>query len=285
MSQHDFNIDNQTAPAFRSDLNNALEALGTLSSGATAPSTTFANMIWYDTAANILKMRSENDDAWINVGYLCQSTNKFCILDDTNVVTTGGTQAGLLGDQATSAWEAGTSTTESLVSPAKVASAIATLGVSGLASTQVFTSSGTWTKPSGVTKALVFVTGGGGGGAVFSAGRGAGTAISLRDVSSISSVTVTIGSGGSGSTSVGGAGSDSEWVEGGNTIVGAGAPTSSGGGGGTSSGGILNMQPGTGTFWGSTYGSPGEAGEEQDEGPDTPGASGGDGVVWVLEFK
>lgn len=124
MSQHDFNIDNQSAPAFRSDLNNALEALGTLSSGATAPSTTFANMIWYDTAANILKMRSENDDAWINVGYLCQSTNKFCILDDTNVVTTGGTQAGLLGDQATSAWEAGTSTTESLVSPAKVKAAI-----------------------------------------------------------------------------------------------------------------------------------------------------------------
>ena len=124
MSQHDFNIDNQTAPAFRSDLNSALEALGTLSSGATAPSTTFANMLWYDTAANILKMRSEADDAWINVGYLCQSTNKFCILDDTNVVTTGGTQAGLLGDQATSAWEAGTSTTESLVSPAKVKAAI-----------------------------------------------------------------------------------------------------------------------------------------------------------------
>ena len=127
MSQHDFNIDNQTAPAFRSDLNSALEALGTLSSGATAPSTTFANMLWYDTADNILKMRSEADDAWINVGYLCQSTNKFCILDDTNVVTTSGTQAGLLGDQATSAWEAGTSTTESLVSPAKVKAAIEAL--------------------------------------------------------------------------------------------------------------------------------------------------------------
>jgi len=80
-------------------------------------------MLWYDISNNILKMRTEADDAWINVGYLCQSTNKFCILDDTNVVTTSGTQTGTIGDQPTSDWEAGTSTTESLVSPAKVKAA------------------------------------------------------------------------------------------------------------------------------------------------------------------
>ena len=77
MAQHDFNIDNQSAPAFRGDLNNALEALGTLSSGATAPATTYANMLWYDTATNILKMRSEADDAWIALGTLDQSANTF----------------------------------------------------------------------------------------------------------------------------------------------------------------------------------------------------------------
>jgi len=77
MAQHDFNIDNQSAPAFRGDLNNALEALGTLSSGATAPATTYANMLWYDTANNILKMRSEADDAWIDLGTLDQSANTF----------------------------------------------------------------------------------------------------------------------------------------------------------------------------------------------------------------
>jgi len=123
MAQHDFSIANQTFPATRTDLNNALEALATLSSGATEPTTTYADMLWYDSGNNILKMRSEADDAWINVGYLCQSTNKFCILDDTNVVNTSGTQTGTIGDQATSAWEAGTSTTESLVSPAKVKAA------------------------------------------------------------------------------------------------------------------------------------------------------------------
>jgi len=131
MAQHDFDIANQTFPATRTDLNNALEALATLSSGATEPTTTYADMLWYDSGNNILKMRSEADDAWINVGYLCQSTNKFCILDDTNVVNTSGTQTGTIGDQATSAWEAGTSTTESLVSPAKVKAAVEALAPAG----------------------------------------------------------------------------------------------------------------------------------------------------------
>lgn len=124
MSQNDFVIANQSAPDFRSDLNNALQALASLSSGATAPATTYANMLWYDTASNILKMRSEADDAWISIGYLDQTTNAFRILDDTQVVNTSGTQTGLLGDQATATWETGTSTTESLVSPAKVSAAI-----------------------------------------------------------------------------------------------------------------------------------------------------------------
>ena len=77
MAQHDFNIDNQSAPAFRGDLNNALEALVTLSSNATAPATTYAGMIWHDTAANTLYIRSDADDAWIALGTLDQSANTF----------------------------------------------------------------------------------------------------------------------------------------------------------------------------------------------------------------
>lgn len=75
MSQHDLTIANQGFPAFRSDLNDALQALGSQSSGATAPSTTFANMIWYDTANNIVKMRNEDNDAWISLFTLDQSTD------------------------------------------------------------------------------------------------------------------------------------------------------------------------------------------------------------------
>ena len=127
MSQHDFDIANQTASNARADINLALKALGSLSSGATAPSTTYANMLWYDTTNNTLKMRAEANDAWINIGYLNQGTDKFAIFDDTQVVNSSGTQTGLIGDQTTAAWQAGTATTESLVSPAKVKAAIEAL--------------------------------------------------------------------------------------------------------------------------------------------------------------
>jgi len=120
MSQHDLNIANQTAANARADINSALQALGSNSSGATAPTTTYANMHWYDTSSNILKQRSEADDAWISIGYFDQTSNSFKVLDDTMVVNTSGVQTGLIGDQATSVWQAGTGTTESLVSPAKV---------------------------------------------------------------------------------------------------------------------------------------------------------------------
>ena len=121
MAQHDYNIANQTAANARTDINNVLSAIATNNSGSSAPSTTFANMWWYDTSNNILKIRAEGNDAWISVAYLDQTGDNFRILDDTQVVNTSGTQIGVLGDQATSTWQTGTGTTESLVSPAKVA--------------------------------------------------------------------------------------------------------------------------------------------------------------------
>ena len=76
MSQHDMNIANQSFPNTRGDINNALAALVSQSSGATAPSTTFANQMWYDTANNFLKMRNEADDAWITIAYLDQTADE-----------------------------------------------------------------------------------------------------------------------------------------------------------------------------------------------------------------
>ena len=75
MSQHDLIIANQGFPAFRSDLNDGLQALGSLQSGASAPSTTYANMLWYDTANNILKIRNEDNDAWISLITLNQTSD------------------------------------------------------------------------------------------------------------------------------------------------------------------------------------------------------------------
>lgn len=124
MSQHDFDIANQTAANARADINNALKALASLSSGASAPSTTYANMLWYETDQNFLKMRNEADDAWIKIGYLDQSTDTFSLMNDTPIVNNSGVQQGVLGDQTTGTWETGTGTTETLVSPAKVKAAV-----------------------------------------------------------------------------------------------------------------------------------------------------------------
>lgn len=132
MSQHDFSIANQTASNARADINSALQALATNNSGNSAPSTTYANMWWYENDTNLLKIRNESDNGWISVAYL-DGTN-WEILDNTQVVNTSGTQVGVLGDQATSTWQTGTGTTESLVSPAKVSSAVASkLNVTGSA--------------------------------------------------------------------------------------------------------------------------------------------------------
>ena len=82
MSQNDFTIANQGFPAFRADLNSALQALASNSSGATNPSTTFANQFFYDTANNVLKFRNEDNDAFITIMGFDQSADT-----TTNVVT------------------------------------------------------------------------------------------------------------------------------------------------------------------------------------------------------
>lgn len=69
MAQHDYNIANQTGLEFRADLNNALQAIVTDNSGATAPSTTFPGMVWRDTSASpsVLKKRNDANNAWVTI--------------------------------------------------------------------------------------------------------------------------------------------------------------------------------------------------------------------------
>ena len=74
MAQHDYTIANQSAPTARADINNVLAAIVSQNSGNTAPTTTYANQIWYDSSNNILKMRNEADNAWIAIATLDQST-------------------------------------------------------------------------------------------------------------------------------------------------------------------------------------------------------------------
>ena len=75
MAQHDYVIENQTFPATRTDLNNALAAAVSQNSGATAPSTTYAYQLWYDTSTNKLKQRNADNDAWIDLFDVDQSAD------------------------------------------------------------------------------------------------------------------------------------------------------------------------------------------------------------------
>ena len=75
MSQNDFTIANQTFPNTRADINSALQALASTSSGSSAPSTTFANQLWYDTSANILYIRNEDNDGNIPIAELDQTND------------------------------------------------------------------------------------------------------------------------------------------------------------------------------------------------------------------
>jgi hypothetical protein len=92
MAQHDMNIANQGFPNFRSDLNNALSALVSNSSGSTAPSTMFSYQWWLDTSTTptTLKMRNTANDAWITVAFFNQSTNLMS-LSTTTIISTSAT--------------------------------------------------------------------------------------------------------------------------------------------------------------------------------------------------
>lgn len=125
MTARVINIPNATASVTRTNINDALAALGSTNSGATEPPSSLNNMLWYDTANHLLKIKAETGADWISIGYFDQSTDAFKILDDTVVTTAAGVDTdGIIGDQTTATWQAGTGTTESLVSPAKVLAAI-----------------------------------------------------------------------------------------------------------------------------------------------------------------
>ena len=58
MATHDYNLANQSGASFRSDLNDALQAVLTNNSSASSPSTTAAYMFWADTNTGTLKIRN-----------------------------------------------------------------------------------------------------------------------------------------------------------------------------------------------------------------------------------
>ena len=68
MAQHDYTIANQAGALVRANLNDALTAIVSDNSGNSAPTTTFAHMIWLDTTNNLIKRRNSANTAWVTVG-------------------------------------------------------------------------------------------------------------------------------------------------------------------------------------------------------------------------
>ena len=125
MATHDYVIDNATAPAVRADINSALQAIVSNNSNTSAPSTTFANMFWYETDTNWFYMRNEDDDAWIKLFKLNQTSDLIQNIANSAVVDIStGADIATLGIQVSGSWTGGTVTTETLVSPSKVKAAV-----------------------------------------------------------------------------------------------------------------------------------------------------------------
>jgi hypothetical protein len=158
MSQHDYVIDNQSAPAARADLNNVLAAIRTVNSGPTAPASTAADMLWYETDTFTLWKRNAGNSAWVSLGVFDETNSKF------NPNQTFATLAEA---------QAGTNNTRAMT-PLRVSQAIDAL--TSTVNYQVFTATGTWTKPDGISADAVVIVeawGAGGGG-----GRNAGSSSS-----------------------------------------------------------------------------------------------------------
>ena len=69
MTQHDYNISNQSGAAARADLNDLFEAIATENSGSTAPTTTFPYMRWRNSSTGVLFQRNAGNSDWVEVVY------------------------------------------------------------------------------------------------------------------------------------------------------------------------------------------------------------------------
>jgi len=207
MAQSDQVVQNATFPTVRADINDNLAALYSQSSGPSAPTTTVAFQPWVDTSSSppVWKIRNSANTAWITVGVLdpagFESGGVTPIANGgTGQITAAAAIAALLPSQGGNANKALITTGTSLLWGNAISSSFTKYETTGTF---------TWTKPAGVTTVIVFCWGGGGSGGKHDSdggggGAGASCVIGFLAASDLSSSeTVTVGAGGTSTTSNG----------------------------------------------------------------------------------
>jgi len=219
----------------------------TVANAAFARGNTSAQLAFFRVAANGSNLDAVSNADTLTIG---SSNNIVLIANSTN----DSIQITQAPSGVTAATYGGSSNVSSFAVDAfgriTAAANVAISSASLLRVTQ-YTSSTTWTKGAGTKYVLVYVVGGGGGGATSGGGAG-GTAIGFLDVSAVSSVSVTVGSLGSGgdASTTGGTGGNSSFGTyyygfGGS---GGGASNDNGGSGGGASGGFTNISGQSGSI-------------------------------------
>ena len=195
-------LENVTFPQARIDLNDNLEALQTLNSGNSEPSTKAAFMQWLDTNTDpaVLKIRNAGNTDWIDVGSLSAteyaSKGLTAIANGgTGQITAAAAIAALLPNQSGNSGKS--LTTDGSALSWALGSVFNSYTFDYTGSTQ------TWTKPTTGNLAFIFIWGGGGSGATNNSGPGdaggggGGCGFGVFPLSDLTStVSITIGQGG-----------------------------------------------------------------------------------------
>jgi hypothetical protein len=91
MSQHDMNLANGPGLTFRTDVNAALVALVSQSSGAVAPSPTYTCQLWADTGTGRIRQRDSANTQWLDLGPLDTGSRYPGRLIGIQILTASGT--------------------------------------------------------------------------------------------------------------------------------------------------------------------------------------------------
>lgn len=114
MSQHNMIIANQNFPSFRADLNSALAALASLSSGAAAPTNPTQYQLWLDTSSTHLALKIFDGADWIGLSAIDPGTNTAVPVLANDALSGDTLHGGIISDFASTGID--DNTTENILS-------------------------------------------------------------------------------------------------------------------------------------------------------------------------